>query len=55
MKEYYKINDIAVKEFAELYKLKVLLTIKGSEKLEKEIHSKFAEFRLSGEWFKPVK
>ena len=37
------------------YKLKVLLTIKGSEKLEKEIHSKFAEYRLSGEWFKPVK
>jgi len=36
------------------YRLKVLLTINGNERLEKQLHNKFAEFRLSGEWFKPV-
>ena len=29
MKEYYKINDIAVKEFAELYKLTLEEAYKG--------------------------
>jgi len=36
------------------YKLNILTIINGDEELEKQLHSKFAEYRLSGEWFKPV-
>lgn len=33
--------------------LKVLAIIRGTEKDEKEMHERFAKFRLRGEWFRP--
>jgi len=35
-------------------KLKVLGQCEGDKKLEKSLHHKFAEHRLTGEWFNPV-
>ena len=33
------------------FKLKLKAVISGDAKLEKEIHNKFKEFKLRGEWF----
>ncbi len=33
--------------------LKLLLTVPGTERLEKALHQKFAAFRIRGEWFAP--
>ena len=33
--------------------LRLLLTIEGNEKDEKNLHAKFSRFRLKGEWFEP--
>lgn len=36
------------------YPLRLLLVIPGSQSKEASFHSKFADARLSGEWFRPV-
>jgi hypothetical protein len=35
------------------YRLHVRLVIEGSKKLEKDLHNKFAQWQLDGEWFEP--
>jgi hypothetical protein len=35
------------------YKLKVLATLNGNRSYEKELHKRFSQFRLEGEWFEP--
>ena len=35
------------------YRLKVLATLNGNRSYEKELHQRFAQFRLKGEWFEP--
>jgi hypothetical protein len=35
------------------YPLHVRLVIEGSKKLEKDLHNKFAQWQLDGEWFEP--
>lgn len=37
------------------YKLTLEKTLVGNEELERSIHSRFAKFRLNGEWFKYTK
>ena len=34
------------------YEVKIISVIRGNYKLEKELHDKFSEYRLNGEWFK---
>lgn len=34
--------------------MKILSTIQGARKLEQELHTKFADSRVEGEWFKPT-
>jgi len=36
-------------------KLKLLAVLPGNERVECGLHQRFKEFRLSGEWFRPVK
>ncbi|MGB1286709.1 MAG: GIY-YIG nuclease family protein [Aggregatilineales bacterium] len=32
----------------------LLTTIEGDQTLERELHQRFADHRLNGEWFEPV-
>lgn len=46
----YRMADLQAATHREL---KLLAQCTGSIKTERELHSRFAELRLSGEWFKP--
>ena len=46
-------NRLSALQTAHPYKLKVLATLNGNRSYEKELHQRFAQFRLEGEWFEP--